>query len=45
MTNIEKVKNILLEKNASLVICYNNNEIKEYYQKRNKRHKKNFNRK
>lgn len=34
MTNLEKVKNILLEKNASLVVCYKNGEIKEYYQDR-----------
>ncbi len=34
MTNLEKVKNILLEKDASLVVCYKNGEIKEYYQDR-----------
>lgn len=34
MTNLEKVKNILLEKNASLVVCYKNGDIKEYYQDR-----------
>lgn len=34
MTNLEKVKSILLEKNASLVVCYKNGDIKEYYQDR-----------
>ncbi len=34
MTNLEKVKNILLEKNASLVVRYKNGDIKEYYQDR-----------
>ena len=34
MTNLEKVKNVLLEKNASLVVCYKNGDIKEYYQDR-----------
>ena len=34
MTNLEKVKSILLEKNASLVVCYKNGNIKEYYQDR-----------
>ena len=34
MTNLEKVKTILLEKNASLVVCYKNGDIKEYYQDR-----------
>lgn len=34
MTNLEKVKNILLEKNASLVVCYKDGTIKEYYQDR-----------
>lgn len=34
MTNLEKAKNILLEKNASLVVCYKNGDIKEYYQDR-----------
>lgn len=34
MTNLEKVKSILLEKNASLVVCYKNGDIREYYQDR-----------
>ncbi len=34
MTNLEKIKNILLEKNASLVVCYKSGDIKEYYQDR-----------
>ena len=34
MTNLEKVKAILLEKNASLVVYYKNGDIKEYYQDR-----------
>lgn len=34
MSNLEKVKNILLEKNASLVVYYKNGDIKEYYQDR-----------
>ncbi|MCI9366394.1 MAG: DUF1893 domain-containing protein [Clostridia bacterium] len=34
MTNLEKVKNVLEEKQASLVVCYQNGEIKEYYQNR-----------
>lgn len=34
MTSVEIVKDILNEKNASLVVCYKNGEIKEYYQDR-----------
>jgi len=34
MTKIEQLKQILIEKNASLVVCYKNGEIKEYYQNR-----------
>ena len=34
MTNLEKIKKILLEKNASLVVCYKSGDIKEYYQDR-----------
>ena len=34
MSNLEIIKNILLEKNASLVVCYKDGEIKEYYQDR-----------
>ncbi len=34
MNNLEKIKNILLEKNASLVVLYKDGEIKEYYQDR-----------
>lgn len=34
MTKLEKVKSILLEKGASLVVCYKNGDIKEYYQDR-----------
>ncbi len=34
MSNLENVKKILLEKNASLVVCYKNGDIKEYYQDR-----------
>ncbi len=34
MTKIEELKQILVEKNASLVVCYQNGEIKEYYQNR-----------
>lgn len=34
MTKLEEIKEILHQKNASLVICYANGEIKEYYQNR-----------
>ena len=34
MTKLEKVKEILHQKNASLVVAYRNGEIKEYYQGR-----------
>ena len=34
MDKLEEVKQILLEKNASLVVGYRNGEIKEYYQDR-----------
>ena len=34
MTNLDDLKNLLYSKNASLVVCYSNGEIKEYYQKR-----------
>ncbi len=34
MNKIEELKQILHEKNASLVVCYKNGEIKEYYQNR-----------
>ncbi len=34
MSKLDEVKRILLEKNASLVVCYNTGEIKEYYQNR-----------
>ena len=34
MSDLEELKNILHEKNASLVVCYQNGEIKEYYQDR-----------
>ena len=34
MTKLEKVKEILHQKNASLVVSYENGEIKEYYQDR-----------
>lgn len=34
MTKLEQVKEILHQKNASLVVCYKNGEIKEYYQDR-----------
>ena len=32
MTKLEEVKEILHQKNASLVVAYKNGEIKEYYQ-------------
>ena len=34
MTKLEKVKEILYKSNASLVVYYENGEIKEYYQDR-----------
>lgn len=34
MTKLEEVKEILHQKKASLVVCYANGEIKEYYQDR-----------
>ena len=34
MTKLEEIKEILHQKNASLVVCYENGEIKEYYQDR-----------
>lgn len=34
MTNLEELKEILHQKKASLVVCYQNGEIKEYYQDR-----------
>ena len=34
MSKLEEVKQILFEKDASLVVCYKNGEIKEYYQER-----------
>ena len=34
MSKLEELKQILLDKNASLVVCYKNGEIKEYYQDR-----------
>lgn len=34
MTKLEEVKEILHQKNASLVVAYKNGEIKEYYQNR-----------
>lgn len=34
MTKLEEVKERLYSKNASLVVCYSNGEIKEYYQDR-----------
>ena len=34
MTKLEEIKKILHTKNASLVVCYSNGEIKEYYQDR-----------
>ena len=34
MTKLEEVKNILHEKDASLVVCFSNGEIKEYYHDR-----------
>lgn len=34
MTKLEEVKDILHQKNASLVVAYENGEIKEYYSRR-----------
>ncbi len=34
MTKLEEIKEILHQKNASLVVAYENGEIKEYYQDR-----------
>ncbi len=34
MTKLEEVKEILYKKRASLVVAYENGEIKEYYQDR-----------
>ena len=34
MNKLEQIKKILLDKNASIVVCYKNGEIKEYYQDR-----------
>ena len=34
MSKLEELKEILHQKNASLVVCYENGEIKEYYQDR-----------
>ena len=34
MTDLEIVKTKLIEKNASLVVMFNNGEIKEYYSPR-----------
>ena len=34
MTKLEEIKEILYQKNASLVVHYENGEIKEYYQDR-----------
>ena len=34
MTKLEEVKEVLHQKNASLVVAYENGEIKEYYQDR-----------
>ena len=34
MIKLEELKEILHTKNASLVVCYSNGEIKEYYQDR-----------
>lgn len=34
MNKLEELKQILLEKGASLVVCYKNGQIKEYYQNR-----------
>ena len=34
MTKLKEIKEILHKKDASLVVCYENGEIKEYYQDR-----------
>ena len=34
MSNLDKIKEILHDKKAALVVCYSNGEIKEYYQNR-----------
>lgn len=34
MTNLDELKEILYSKKASLVVCYSNGEIKDYYQNR-----------
>lgn len=34
MDSFEQIKNILNQKDASLVVCYSNGEIKEYYNDR-----------
>lgn len=34
MSKLEEIKNLLHEKNASLVVAYENGDIKEYYQNR-----------
>lgn len=34
MTKLQEIKQRLHQKNASLVVCYENGEIKEYYQNR-----------
>lgn len=34
MTKLQEIKEILYQKDASLVVCYANGEIKEYYQDR-----------
>lgn len=34
MSKLEKLKDLLHEKNASLVVCYENEDIKEYYNDR-----------
>ena len=34
MDSFEQIKDILYEKDASLVVCYSNNDIKEYYNDR-----------
>ena len=34
MTKLEEVKQILIDKNSSLVVCYKNGGIKDYYQNR-----------
>ena len=34
MSNLDKIKEILHDKKAALVVCYSNGEIREYYQNR-----------